>query len=82
MSYAGQKRNPKRKARPAYHHKKLTQLTIATELVACFHSLAQHEWVTNQNGKQVLISYALPCQVKHRSTTKNPVHKDATKRSW
>jgi hypothetical protein len=65
-----------------YHAKKHLQLPYTATKSSCGHSLSKHEEVTDPNGKKVTFSYALQCNVSHKATTKNPVHKDVTRRTW
>lgn len=75
------RRNPKRKNRLPYHSKNHLALPVLASKT-CYHSLARHEELVNTAGKHVTASYALACQVKHKPTTKNPVHKDTLGRKW
>jgi hypothetical protein len=77
------RRNPKKKARLPYHAKQfLNPPIISVGQPKCHHALGRFETVTNQNGKQITMSYALPCVVGHKSTTQNPTHKDNLKGVW
>jgi len=75
-------RNPKRKKRLPRHAKRHLSLPVMAGNEKCPHSLSQHEQVRGGRFHNQTISYALPCQVGHKATTKNPVHKDATGRKW
>jgi hypothetical protein len=86
-------RNPKRKKRLPYHSKRnVGSLPIMdSKARTCHHALAKHEstssWhYTSQQTKGTerfeTVSYALACQVKHKSTTKDPIHKDTAGRKW
>lgn len=73
--------NPKRKARLPYHAKKVLNLQVMPSKSTCTHALSRHEEITF-SGKTIIASYALQCNVSHKAATKNPTHKDVTKRSW
>ena len=76
------RRNPKKKGRLPYHAKRLFSLpVIESGPRKCFHAIAQHELILDQNQRPITISYALPCKVGHKATTKNPTHKTG-KVSW
>jgi len=72
----------RRKNKLPRHAKKVMRPYLATELKKCVHSIAQTEEVRDQNGKMITMRYALPCQVTHKATTKNPTHKTSTKVTW
>jgi hypothetical protein len=79
------RRNPKKKGRLPYHARR-RHLDLAVMLGngprKCDHALAHHELVTDQNNRLITVSYALPCTVAHKATTKSPTHKDSAKGSW
>jgi hypothetical protein len=74
--------NKKRKSRLPYHAKRHLQLPVMGKQDACLHSQSRHEELVGTNGKPVMVSYALPCQVNHKPTTKSPQHKDTLGRKW
>jgi hypothetical protein len=74
--------NPKRKNRLPYHSRRHLRLPVMGKQDACYHSQSRHEELVGSNGKLVMVSYALPCQVGHKVTTKTPQHKDALGRKW
>jgi hypothetical protein len=77
------RRNPKRKGRLPYHAKKLFSIPImAGNVVKCRHALAHRELLEDHRGRLITISYALPCLIGHKATTKNPTHKDSAKGVW
>jgi len=91
---ATKKRNPKKKNRLPYHAKHLMSLPIMGQKAGtiCPHALAKHEVIVRQDGtfnerglpygREVTVSYAAACQVKHKSTTVNPQHRDTYRRTW
>jgi len=87
------RRNPRRKKRLPYHAKRNTgQLPVMSGGGKCSHSLAAHEDIVVKDGtfnekglpfgQYQTVSYALPCLVGHKSTTKNIVHRDSSGRKW
>jgi len=76
------RRNAKRKSRLPYHAKRHLQLPVMGKQDKCAHSLSRHEELSDVRGNQVMVSYAIPCQVGHKRTTKSPVHKDTIGRKW
>ena len=81
------RRNPRRKKRLPYHAKRNTgQLPVMSGGGKCSHSLAAHEDVSTGRKPRphevTSVSYALPCLVGHKSTTKNIVHRDSSGRKW
>jgi hypothetical protein len=78
---AGRRRNPKKKNRLPYHAKLNTRPNIMGQ-GKCHHALTQHQTMPSFKEHEVIVSYALPCQVGHKATTKVPQHKDVLGRKW
>lgn len=74
------------KQRIPYHgRRRHMNLPVMGGTSNCVHSLSAHEDIltaAKDGTDSITISYALPCAVKHKSTTKNPSHRDATGRKW
>jgi hypothetical protein len=84
MGRQGSRRNPKRKNRLPRHAFKQLRANIMPSNGSCLHSLVKHEDVlaATSGRDYITVSYALPCTVTHKATTKNRTHKDSTGRKW
>lgn len=73
-----------RKAKlPYISRRRHMKLPVMGNLAACLHALSVHEDIRNPvTGRDITISYALPCVKKHVEGVKPPLHRDATGREW
>jgi len=75
------KRGAKNKSIPYHGRRRHMNISVMGE-GKCNHALSQHQDLNDKNGRPVTISFALPCQVQHKATTKRPTHKDVDGRKW